>query len=193
MSAIFKTATKDALAEIAEEMRMRKTKQLMLLFSMGSQFDHLIAQTLSRLGVYCLVADPATVTAKDVHRLKPAGIIVSGGPASVHNEPPPFDESIFDLDIPLLGICLGFQMWAKHIGCEVQEALGGRKEFGTHTLDVIKPEGVLAGIRSVTTEVLQSHGDSVRHTQKLVRLAQGLHNGILAAASFDQLHGVQFH
>src|SRR3989344_522501 len=119
MSSIFKTASKDALDEIAKEKSVRKTKHLVLLFSMGSQFDHLIAQTLSRIGVYCLVADPATVTAKDVQLLKPAGIIVSGGPASVHNEPPPFDESVFDLGIPVLGICLGFQMLAKHVGAKV--------------------------------------------------------------------------
>src|SRR3989344_1889257 len=189
----FKKATPEALTAIREEMGVRHTTEVFLLFAMGSQFDHLIFQALAKLGVFCLVADPASVKTEDVKALSPIGIILSGGPASVHAEPPPFDNNIFDLGIPVLGICLGFQMWAKHIGCEVQEALGGRKEFGTHTLDVIKPEGVLAGIRSVTTEVLQSHGDSVRHTQKLVRLAQGLHNGILAAASFDQLHGVQFH
>ena len=108
----FKKATVDALAEIAEEKKVRKTGELFLLFSMGSQFDHLIKQKLDALGVFCLVADPASVTADDVRLINPIGIILSGGPASAY-EQPPFDGKIFDLDIPLLGVCLGFQMWAR--------------------------------------------------------------------------------
>src|SRR3989338_6587271 len=145
---IFKKATPEALAEIAEEMRVRKTEQLILLFSMGSQFDHLIVQTLSRLGVYCLVADPATVTAKDVQLLKPAGIIVSGGPASVHNEPPPFDESIFDLGVPVLGICLGFQMLAKHVGAKVTPH--DKREFGVHKFRVLGDDPLFENVGKET-------------------------------------------
>src|SRR3989344_5031481 len=189
----FKKATPESLDAIREELRIRHTSEVFLLFAMGSQFDHLIFQALAKLGVYCLVADPASVTVEDVKALWPTGIILSGGPASVHAEPPPFDSGIFDLGIPVLGICLGFQMWAKHIGCDVKEAWGGRKEFGIHTIDMLKTEGILTGIRTVMTEVLQSHGDNVSHDGRLVRLAQGLDNGILAAASFNHLHGVQFH
>src|SRR4051812_8922747 len=103
------------LKEIEEEKHVRKTNELFLLFSMGSQFDHLIKQKMDALGVYCLVADPASVTAQDVKKVAPIGIILSGGPASAY-ELPPFDGKIFDLDIPVLGVCLGFQMWAYHIG-----------------------------------------------------------------------------
>ena len=69
----FKQANEETLAEIAEEKKVRKTDELFLLFSMGSQFDHLIVQQLAKLGVYCLVADPASVTAKDVRAAAPAG------------------------------------------------------------------------------------------------------------------------
>ena len=86
--------------------KVRKTDELFLLFSMGSQFDHLIKQKLDALGVFCLVADPASVSADDVRMVKPIGIILSGGPASAY-ENPPFDGKIFDLGIPVLGICLG--------------------------------------------------------------------------------------
>src|SRR5262249_26836512 len=120
MLATFQGMTEEAEAQITEEKRVRKTNELFLLFAMGSQFDHLIKQQLERLGVFCLVADPARVDAEDVSALNPTGIILSGGPASAHSEPPPFDENIFDLPIPLLGICLGFQMWANHIGAAVQ-------------------------------------------------------------------------
>ncbi|TSC63298.1 MAG: Uncharacterized protein Athens041674_226, partial [Parcubacteria group bacterium Athens0416_74] len=72
MLSIFRSATPEALESLAEELRVRKTKHFILLFSMGSQFDHLIVQQLSKLGVYCLVADPATVTADDVKKAAPA-------------------------------------------------------------------------------------------------------------------------
>src|SRR5437868_765491 len=111
MLSTFKKADERALTEIAEEKKIRKTEELFLLFSMGSQFDHLIKQKLDALGVFCLVADPASVTADDVLKIAPTGIILSGGPASAYEEPP-FDGRIFDLDVPILGVCLGFQMWA---------------------------------------------------------------------------------
>src|ERR1051326_8348262 len=126
----FKKATPEALKEITEEKRVRKTDELFLLFSMGSQFDHLIKQKLDALGVFCLVADPASVGADDVKMVKPIGIILSGGPASAY-EQPPFDGAIFDLGIPVLVVCLGFQMWAHHIGVKV--FLSDKREFGTHT------------------------------------------------------------
>src|SRR3989338_3845762 len=144
MLTIFKGADEEAIAEIAEEMRVRQTKHFILLFSMGSQFDHLIVQQLSRLGVFCLVADPAQTTADDVKKINPAGIIVSGGPASVETEPPPFDAAIFDLGIPTLGVCLGFQMWAKHIGVPVLPS--DKREFGVHKLHIAKDDLLFFGI-----------------------------------------------
>src|SRR3989338_10469884 len=108
MLSVFKKATPAAIQEIQEELRVRKTKHFILLFSMGSQFDHLIVQQLAKLGIFCVVADPASVTAADVKKIAPAGLILSGGPAFVDVDPPPFDKTIFDLGIPTLGVCLGF-------------------------------------------------------------------------------------
>src|SRR3989344_3695116 len=169
MLSIFKTATTETLAEISEEMRVRKTAHLVLLFSMGSQFDHLIVRQLARLGVYCLVADPASVKADDVQKLNPAGVIVSGGPASVHDEPPPFDEKIFDLGIPLLGVCLGFQMWAKHVGAKVTPH--DKREFGVHTLKLHGDDPLFAGVPK-ESEVLETHGDYVEEGAALVNICR---------------------
>ena len=108
-------------------MKVRQTKQFIMLFSMGSQFDHLIVQTLAKLGVYCVVADPASVTADDVKKATPAGIILSGGPASVFDEPPPFDEKIFDLGIPLFGIRSASNV-GEHAGAKVTPQQ--KREFG---------------------------------------------------------------
>jgi len=83
MLRIFKEADAETLEELAEEMRVRQVKQFVLLFSMGSQFDHLIVQRLARLGVFAVVADPSSVTAEDVKKATPAGLILSGGAAPV--------------------------------------------------------------------------------------------------------------
>ena len=189
MLTIFKGATPEALEEIAEEMRVRQTKQFILLFSMGSQFDHLIVQQLSRLGVFAVVADPASVKAEDVKKAAPAGIILSGGPASVHDEPPPFDNAIFDLRIPTFGVCLGFQMWAKHVGAPVTPH--DKREFGVHTFKRIGDDPLFAGI-SKETQVLETHGDSIEESPALQNLG-GTDNAPVAAGRHGHLWGVQFH
>ena len=191
MLKIFKKATDEALAEIAEEMRVRQTKHFILLFSMGSQFDHLIVRELARLGVFCLVADPASVTADDVRKAAPAGIILSGGPASVFDEPPPFDNAIFDLGIPTLGVCLGFQMWAKHVGATVTPQ--AKREFGVHTLTLTGSDPLFEGV-SVRSQVLESHGDAITIGSDLNIVSLGAtENAPVAAAHYKNLWGVQFH
>jgi len=177
------------MAEIAEEMRVRQTRHFVLLFSMGSQFDHLIVQQLAKLGVFCLVADPATTTAADVKKIEPSGIVVSGGPASVSSEPPPFDSNIFDLGIPTLGVCLGFQMWAKHVGAPVSP--GAKREFGVHIFHITKKDPLFFGIAD-DTEVLQSHGDAIEPSDKLDVLG-ATDNAPVAAGRHEHLWGVQFH
>ncbi|MDP3986280.1 MAG: glutamine-hydrolyzing GMP synthase [Candidatus Veblenbacteria bacterium] len=181
--------TPEVLAEIESEKKLRHSRELFLLFAMGSQFDHLIKMAVERLGVYCLVADPGKITAADVKQFAPTGIILSGGPASVHAEPPPFDVGIFDLGTPVLGICLGFQMWAKHIGAPVVAA--NRREFGVHTFTVTDPQAQLFSGCPSTMEVLESHGDRVEPGQHLTVL--GHTENAVAAGHYQHLWGVQFH
>jgi GMP synthase (glutamine-hydrolysing) len=187
-----KKVTDSVLAEIEEEMGIRQTREVFLLFTFGSQFDHLIAQRLAFLGFYCLVANPATVKLEDVSRLKPIGIILSGGPVSVHTDPPPFDGRILDLGIPVLGICLGFQLWAQHIGLQVEMA--ERREFGVHPLDLLETNSLLfKGIdnrRSIPVQ--ESHGDRIVPSTRLQILASS-ENSPVAAAKHRHLYGVQFH
>lgn len=183
-----KKADEKSLAAIKEEMQIRQTKEIFLLFSLGSQFDHLIKQEIEKLGVFCLVADPASVTAEDVKKVNPIGIILSGGPVSVYDTPPPFDERIFNLGITVLGICLGFQLWAKHLGIGVISA--DKREFGTHKLTVLNPARLFLNCPS-NMPVLESHGDRVVH-DKLEVLAE-TENAPVAAGQFKHLYGVQFH
>jgi len=189
MLSIFRNATKETLESLREELEVRKTAQYILLFSMGSQFDHLIVQQLSKIGVYCLVADPATVTAGHVLSAKPTGIIVSGGPASVHDEPPPFDNAIFDLGLPTLGVCLGFQMIAKHVGAKVTPH--EKREFGVHEMMILESDPLFDGI-GTSTAVLQTHGDAIEPSDALTTLGS-TENAPVAAGRRKHLWGVQFH
>jgi GMP synthase (glutamine-hydrolysing) len=177
-----------ALAAIAEEKKIRGTDEVFILFSLGSQFDHLIKQNLDKLGVFSLVADPSSITADDVKKIHPKGIILSGGPASAY-EQPPFDGKIFDLGIPVLGICLGFQMWAHHLGVAV--TLSPKREFGIHALSVKKNAQLFDNLPS-SFEVLESHGDIIHADKKLEVLAI-TDNAPVAAAQHGHLWGVQFH
>jgi GMP synthase (glutamine-hydrolysing) len=189
MLKIFTKATSESMAEIAEEMRVRETRHFILLFSMGSQFDHLIVQRLAKLGIFVLVADPSTVTAADVKKIEPSGIIVSGGPASVESEPPPFDDKIFDIQIPTLGVCLGFQMWAKHIGVPVVPST--KREFGVHKLKIEKKDPLLRGVAN-DSDVLQTHGDAIQAKDPMIVLGS-TENAPVAAGRYEHLWGVQFH
>lgn len=184
----FKKANEEILTEIAEEKKIRRTDELFLLFSMGSQFDHLIKQKLDALGVFCLVADPASVTADDVKKVAPTGIILSGGPASAY-EAPPFDGKIFDLGVPTLGICLGFQMWAHHIGVKV--SLSAKREFGTHTLTVLKNSPLFSELPK-SSKAMETHGDIIHADDKITILGT-TDNTPVAAGSYKHLYGVQFH
>lgn len=193
MLSTLKKATDEAMAEINEEKRVRKTDEVFILFPMGSQFDHLIKQEAEKRGVFCLVADPSSTSAEDIKRINPKGIILSGGPVSVYSDAPKFDEKIFDLGIPVLGICLGFQLWAKHVGVKVNSA--EKKEFGIHDLNIYNTVGLFEGCDSLIP-VLQSHGDIVKlgavRDSRLAVLAFSK-NSPVSAARFKHLYGVQFH
>lgn len=190
----FKGATEKAMSEIAEEMGIRRTNEVFLLFNLGSQFDHLIKLALDRLGIFCLVCDPVSVTAEDVRKVNPKGIILSGGPGSVYEAPPPFDGRIFDLGIPILGICLGFQLWAQYIGATVSR--GEKGELGTHTFSCATGQGGISPGLFVgcpmDMPVLESHGDVVYAHDKITVLGH-TENAVTAAGKFEHLWGVQFH
>lgn len=189
MLSILEHTTPKALLEIEEEMRVRGTRGVFLLFGMGSQFDHLIKLALGKLGVFCLVANAKTVTREDVEKLKPIGIILSGGPASVHAEPPHFDNEIFDIGIPVLGICLGFQMWPKHVGVNVTAA--EKREFGVHEFTVSTESLLFEGLPK-TFKVMESHGDRVEYDPRMTVLGS-TENTPVSAGQMRHLWGVQFH
>ena len=195
MTQTLKKATPSAISEIKKEMKVRRTSEVFLFFPLGSQFDHLIVLTLARLGVYCLPCDPSSMTAEDVRTLNPKGIILSGGPVSVAVDPPTFDTKILDLSIPVLGICLGFQLWAQHAGFKVAPA--SKREFGRHTIKQTRKNKLFERLPE-SFIVLQSHGDAVEIPEEDVlsyseTKDEKTGKSIIAAAQHKHFVGVQFH
>ena len=109
---------------------------MILVLNFGAQYVHLIARRIRDMGVYSEIL-PCDVSLKEIGKLKPDGIILSGGPASVYEHNAPLmDRKILGLGIPILGICYGLQLIGKFVNGEV--LAGKLKEFGKKELHVKK-------------------------------------------------------
>jgi len=130
-----------------------------LIFDFGSQYAQLIARRVREQHVFCQLVR-ANLTAERVRELKPSGIIFSGGPASVYEAgAPSCDPAIFDLGIPILGICYGMHLAAHLQGGKVVPHT--HREFGRAELKVFETEGLFDGAPKEMT-VWMSHGDQVQ-------------------------------
>jgi len=138
---------------------MNPDSELILILDFGSQFGQLIARRVREANVFCQVVRH-DLTAARIKELNPKGMILSGGPASVY-EPnaPKCDPAIFDLGIPVLGICYGMQLACQALGGEVSP--GAVREFGRATLTVLDSTSLFRGYPSESI-VCMSHGDQVR-------------------------------
>ena len=106
-----------------------------LILDFGSQYTQVIGRRIRELQVYSEIVRFDT-PAEAIVREQPNGIILSGGPASVYeNGAPQIDPKIFDLGIPILGICYGLMQMAHHLGGQVRYT--GRREYGAGTLDPV--------------------------------------------------------
>src|SRR5207249_12063644 len=112
---------------------------------------------------------PFNTSAAEITRLKPNGIILSGGPASVYEKSAPqIDPDIFSLGIPILGICYGLMLMAHHLGGQVE--FSGRREFGAGILQITNGSELFAGL-GPQLDVWNSHGDEVTELPKGFRAA----------------------
>jgi GMP synthase (glutamine-hydrolysing) len=132
--------------------------QLIVIIDYGSQFNQLIARRVRELNVFAHIVTPA-VTAQEIRKLGPKGIILSGGPSSVYDQGAPLlDPQILDLGIPILGICYGMQVIAHLHSIAVKPARD--REFGHRELHVLTDETLLRGTPKDQV-VWMSHGDIV--------------------------------
>jgi len=163
-----------------------------LVLDFGAQYAQLIARRIRECHVYSEIV-PFDASVSEILAKRPAGLVLSGGPASVYEDGAPgVDPGVFDAGVPVLGICYGQQLMARALGGEVK-ATGGR-EYGRTELTVTEP-GVLLADLAETETVWMSHGDSVVRAPQGFR-ATGQTEGSPVAAMEDPQRGlfaVQFH
>ena len=138
--------------------------EFILVLDFGSQYNQLITRRVRELGVYSELHDNE-ISIDEIKKMNPKGIILSGGPNSVYEENSlTIDDEIFNLGIPVLGICYGMQLMQHKLGGRVESATS--REYGAHNIDVVEGARLFEGTPT-TQQVLMSHSD------KVVELADG--------------------
>ncbi|AZS44799.1 GMP synthase [glutamine-hydrolyzing] [Microbacterium oleivorans] len=163
-----------------------------LVVDFGAQYAQLIARRVREAGVYSELV-PHTATAAEIAAKNPVGIILSGGPSSVYEEgAPQLDSAVFDLGVPTLGICYGFQVMAKTLGGEVANT--GLREYGATDATIVTDNVLLAG-QPVDQNVWMSHGDQVSAAPDGFDVLARTAVTPVAAFANDarKLYGVQWH
>ncbi|CAN5335330.1 glutamine-hydrolyzing GMP synthase [soil metagenome] len=165
-----------------------------LILDFGSQYTQLIARRIREQRVYCEI-HPCTLSFDKIKELAPRAIVLSGGPASVYGEgSPTTDPRLFDLGVPVLGICYGLQLIAHLLGGKVEKA--DAREYGAAKLTVDKPLGVFHRLAGGTTlDVWMSHGDSITAMPPgFVTVGTAGNTPFCAVADEKRrIYGIQFH
>ena len=173
-------------------MAARSTHSKILILDFGSQYTQVIARRIRECQVYSEIVRFDT-SAAEIAALKPNGLILSGGPASVYDKgAPQIDPQIFSLGIPVLGICYGLMLMAHHLSGQV--VFTGRREYGAGMLHIKNGSELFDGLGN-QLDVWNSHGDEVTALPKGFRVV-GTTEGCNFAAVEDRqrkLYGLQFH
>jgi GMP synthase (glutamine-hydrolysing) len=134
------------------------THQTILVLDFGSQYTQLIARRLRELAVYCEIL-PFNTPIEEIAARRPVGLILSGGPRSLSEEGAPRPPAgIWDLGVPMLGICYGMQVMTEHFGGGVARA--SHREFGHAVIESTGPSPMFASVPG-SLKVWASHGDFV--------------------------------
>jgi GMP synthase (glutamine-hydrolysing) len=164
-----------------------------LIVDFGSQVTQLIARRLRENGVYCEIHPFNKVDKAALSAYGPKAVILSGGPASVHEEgSPQADPAVFEIGVPVLGICYGEQLLAHQLGGKVEP--GTEREFGRAEIEVVSDSPLFAGLEREET-VWMSHGDRVAKLPDGFKVIARSPNAPFAAIADEgrRFYGVQFH
>ncbi len=163
-----------------------------LILDYGSQYTQLIARRIREMNVYCEI-HPCTVALEKAKELAPKGIILSGGPSSVRDDNAPQTEAeLWDLGLPILGICYGLQLTTVTLGGQVGG--GSHREYGLAKVERTEASPLLNDIPEESWQVWMSHGDHVETLPdgfKVIAKSQSC--PVAAVEGSNQVYGVQFH
>ncbi len=165
-----------------------------LVLDFGSQTTQLIARRVRELHVYSEIK-PCTASLEEIKAFRPQGIILSGGPASVYDKDAPHvSKELFELGVPVLGICYGMQLMTHLLGGRVERS--AKREYGPAELIVLRNEDLFFGLeKGGRYRVWMSHGDRVEELAPgFIALAESEHSPYAAIKHQKKpLFGVQFH
>jgi GMP synthase (glutamine-hydrolysing) len=167
-------------------------RDLILIIDFGSQYTQLIARRIREVNVYSEI-HPHTISFIEVQNLHPKGIILSGGPMSVYDDSAPtVDDGIFNLKVPLLGLCYGLQLICKQFGGTVEAA--DKREYGKSILRITDDSDILHGVEDASV-VWMSHGDYLTELpQGFKVVGESEHSPICAISNQSKkIYGLQFH
>jgi GMP synthase (glutamine-hydrolysing) len=163
-----------------------------VVLDFGSQYTQLIARKLRESGIYCEIL-PYRESAEDIRKKSPKGIILSGGPASVYaKDAYMIDNEIWDLGLPIMGICYGMQLITHHFGGEVIPA--DHHEYGKATFKFVKSSKIFDGMRD-NQIVWMSHSDRVQKLPEGFEVIGISENSPYAAIANEEknIYAFQFH
>lgn len=167
-------------------------REMVIVLDFGAQYSQLIARAIREKNVYCEI-HPYNLSLERIMELKPAGMVLSGGPASVYDhEAPKVDHRLFELRIPTLGICYGMQLMAHSLGGEVMPS--HKREYGYADLYVKRNSNLFENLGE-QLGVWMSHGDQVGKLPSGFEIIAHTHNTPIAAMGDPKkkFFGVQFH
>lgn len=162
-----------------------------LVLDFGSQYSHLICRRIREFSVYAELV-PFDISLEEIKQHNPKGIIFSGGPSSVYNSEAPMPENeIFEMNLPLLGICYGHQLIVNKYGGKVKRA---NKEYGSSLLTVDSDKDLLNGIGE-SVRAWMSHGDEAEEIPPGFKVIGHTESAKAAAIASDEksVFGIQFH
>ena len=162
-----------------------------VVLDFGSQYSHLICRRIREFAVYCELVS-FDISADELKKHNPKGIIFSGGPSSVYDSNAPIPETeVFNMNIPILGICYGHQLIVNNFGGKVKRV---NKEYGSSLLSIDNDQDLLSGIGE-SIRAWMSHGDEAEEVPsgfEIIGHTQSA-NAAAIAAKDKAVYGIQFH
>ncbi|MFQ5900640.1 MAG: glutamine-hydrolyzing GMP synthase [Thermodesulfobacteriota bacterium] len=169
-------------------------KERILILDFGSQYTQLIARRVRENRVFCEI-HPFDIGMDKIKEFMPQGIVLSGGPSSVYDKGAPLvDKRLFDLDVPVMGICYGLQLMAHLLGGRVERSL--KKEYGKASFFIDDERDLFKGLDGdEKIDVWMSHGDKIETVPEGFEIIGHSPNSPVAAIRGDggRLFGLQFH